>query len=157
MIARLSTLNQALYPEPKTAGCKVKSIVLPRTFCFANRLVDRERYPLPDGTVSEVRELARTSDTFAPSELAVFRGRLDLSRGPNLDYMCCASHSHTPLGSILALSLEIGVVMSSGDQDGCLQSAGLWDRALPLAGLVIAVLVNLVWISFLGYGLAKLL
>jgi hypothetical protein len=33
----------------------------------------------------------------------------------------------------------------------------LLGRALPLAGLAIAVVVNLAWIGFLGYGLAKLL
>jgi hypothetical protein len=47
--------------------------------------------------------------------------------------------------------------MSSGDEDGSLRRARLWKHALPLAGLVIAVLVNLAWISLLGYGLAKLL
>jgi hypothetical protein len=31
------------------------------------------------------------------------------------------------------------------------------ERALPLAGLAIAVVINLAWIGFLGYGLAKLL
>ena len=31
------------------------------------------------------------------------------------------------------------------------------ERALPLAGLAIAVVINLTWIGFLGYGLAKLL
>jgi hypothetical protein len=31
------------------------------------------------------------------------------------------------------------------------------ERALPLAGLGIAVVINLAWIGFLGYGLAKLL
>jgi hypothetical protein len=31
------------------------------------------------------------------------------------------------------------------------------ERALPLAGLAMAVVINLAWIGFLGYGLAKLL
>ena len=31
------------------------------------------------------------------------------------------------------------------------------ERALPLAGLAIAVVDDLAWIGFLGYGLAKLL
>jgi len=31
------------------------------------------------------------------------------------------------------------------------------ERALPLAGLAIAVVINLAWIGFLGYGLARLL
>ena len=31
-----------------------------------------------------------------------------------------------------------------------------WDRVWPLAGLAIAVILNLAWIGFLGFGLAKL-
>ena len=33
----------------------------------------------------------------------------------------------------------------------------IFERALPLAGLAVAVVINLAWIGFLGYGLAKLL
>jgi hypothetical protein len=31
----------------------------------------------------------------------------------------------------------------------------LWDRVWPLAGLAIALFVNVAWIGFLGYALAK--
>jgi hypothetical protein len=31
----------------------------------------------------------------------------------------------------------------------------LWDRVWPLAGLAVALIVNLAWIGFLSYALAK--
>ena len=33
----------------------------------------------------------------------------------------------------------------------------LWRRAWPLGGLLLALLVNVVWIGALAYGLSKLL
>jgi hypothetical protein len=49
--------------------------------------------------------------------------------------------------------------MISTDEGASSQSVALtlWHQAWPLAALAMAVIVNLAWIGFLGYGLAKLL
>ena len=47
--------------------------------------------------------------------------------------------------------------MTATDKDDAPALLALWERLWPLAGLALALIVNVLWIGGLGYALVRLL
>ena len=55
-----------------------------------------------------------------------------------------------------ALVVVTSIPLLTSDPPFITQSISLFGRVWPVAGLTASVIVNLVWIGFLGYGFSKL-
>ena len=55
-----------------------------------------------------------------------------------------------------ALVVVTSIPLLTSDPPFMTQSISLFGRVWPVAGLAVSVIVNLVWIGFLGYGFSKL-
>ena len=73
--------------------------------------------------------------------------------------LCSLSHSlNSPRSSLCAGRRKIEGYVTASDKDGASGAMrALWERAWPLAGLTLALVVNVAWIGALGYAVIWLL